>query len=928
MSRTDDEPARPDPDALLATARRETRGGLRIFLGAAPGVGKTFAMLRTAGERVAEGEDIVLGVIESHGREETEKLCAGIERLALTPREHHGQRFFEFDLDAVLVRAPKVVLVDELAHRNIPGGRHARRYQDIEELLAAGIDVWTTLNVQHIESLNDAVARITGIRMRETVPDALIKGARDISLIDLTPDELIQRLRQGRVYVPEQARAALEGFFSVTNLTALRELALQTMAERIDSDVRDVMGARGVAGPWPVRPRILVALSGRDEDATLVRAAHRMAEHRGVRWRAVHIDTGRTSALARLALERSAQLIERLGGEVVVLPGQRRVAELLDYARHHNMTTLMIGRGRPRGWRFWHRSLGRRLLREARAFDLLVVADDSRADRPGRSTRSLSPLQRQEWLAPILVMGASLGLALVMDQVLALANLSLVFLTGVLVTATVSGTRAAMISAVLSALIYNFFFTDPRLSLAMIQRDQLLTVFFFFVVAMIGGQLAGRARRQLIALRASRDQTRRLLQFSRALAAAPDQDSVRATGVTALADWLEVPAVYLAREAGDETLQVLAVHPSGVVLDSVARQAADWTWHHQRPSGHGSQTLAGQRWRFIALVEKSRILGVVGLALGDQSAPPPYDQEVLIDTLISQLGMALARTRLVSDLGAARLAEENERLRSALLSSVSHDLRTPLASIIGAAGALRTLDGQLSMQDKQELLDGVLSESERLDRYIQNLLDMTRLGHGTLKIERDWVTLGDLINAALARLRAALNGITLVRDWPEDLPLLYVHPALLEQALVNVIENAIRFSPAEGRIVIRAACQIDALVIRISDEGPGIPEALREQVFDMFFTGGEGDRGRHGSGLGLAICRGMVGAHGGSINAEANPDGHGTCIVIHLPLEDRRDHAAAGLDEQKRPDERKPADEREPLDERKPLEKRAPADER
>ncbi|GHC23079.1 two-component sensor histidine kinase [Kushneria pakistanensis] len=914
MTRTDDnDPTRPDPDALLTTARREARGGLRIFLGAAPGVGKTFAMLRTAGERVAEGEDIVLGVIESHGREETERLCVGIERLALTTREHHGQRFREFDLDAALARAPGVVLVDELAHRNIPGGRHARRYQDIEELLAAGIDVWTTLNVQHIESLNDAVARITGIRMRETVPDALINRARDISLIDLTPDELIQRLRQGRVYVPEQARAALEGFFSVTNLTALRELALQTMAERIDSDVRDAMGARGVAGPWPVRPRILVALSGRAEDATLVRAAHRMAEHRGVRWRAVHIDTGRASPLVRLALERSTQLIEQLGGEVVVLPGQHRVAELLDYARRHNMTTLMIGRGQPRGWRFWHRSLGRRLLREARAFDLLVVADDSRTERQRRSKRPLSPLQRQEWLHPVLIMGASLGLALLMHQALALANLSLVFLTGVLLTATLSGTRAAMLSAVLSALIYNFFFTEPRLSLAMIQRDQLLTVFFFFVVAMIGGQLAGRARRQLIALRASRDQTRRLLQFSRALAAAPDQDSVRTTGVTALADWLQVPAVYLAREAGDETLQVLAAHPGGVVLDPVARQAADWTWHHQRPSGHGSQTLAGQRWRFIALVEKARILGVVGLALGDQEAPP-YDQEVLIDTLISQLGMAMARTRLVSDLGAARLAEENERLRSALLSSVSHDLRTPLASIIGAAGALRTLDDQLSREDKQELLDGVLSESERLDRYIQNLLDMTRLGHGTLRIERDWVTLSDLVNAALARLSTALNGITLVRDWPEDLPLLYVHPALLEQALVNVIENAIRFSPPQGRIVIRAARLADMLVIRISDEGPGIPEALREQVFDMFFTGGAGDRGRHGSGLGLAICRGMVGAHGGSINAEASPDGHGTCIVIHLPLVDRHDHADH--------------DEREPLDERRPAGEKALPDQR
>ncbi|OHV12806.1 sensor histidine kinase [Kushneria phosphatilytica] len=883
------EALRPDPDALLRTTRREARGCLRLFLGAAPGVGKTFAMLRTARDRIAEGEEIVIGVIESHGREDTENLCEGIERIPLAECEHQGRRFQEFDLDAVLKRAPTIVLVDELAHRNIPGGRHPRRYQDIEELLEAGIDVWTTLNVQHIESLNDAVARITGIRMRETVPDSLITRARDITLIDLTPDELIQRLRQGKIYVPEQARAALDGFFSVANLTALRELAMQTMAERVDSDVRDSMGALGAQGPWPVRPRVLIALSGRPEDASLIRAAHRLAERRSASWQAIHIDTGDASRTLRLDIERSSQLVERLGGDMVVVPGQDRVAELLAYARRHNITTLIIGRRTEPPWHFWHRSMGKQLLRQARDFDLVIVAGTERREPFHWLPSRRITLNLRDWLPPLLILPGTLGLALLIDRSMELANLSLVFLTGVLITATYSGTRAAMLSAVLSFLAYNFFFTEPRYTLAMVNRDQLLTVFFFFVVATIGGQLAGRARRQLIALRASRDQTRQLLQFSRALSISADHASARATGVTTLANWLQTQTVFLEYVQGEDELQITDAHPGEARLEKPARQAATWSWHHRRPSGHGSQTLASQHWRFIPLVEKDEVLGVIGLALGARDVPLEHDQEILIDTLLNQLSMALARTRLVHDLGAARLAEENERLRSALLSSVSHDLRTPLASIIGAASSLRDLDDQLSQHDKRELLDGVLGESERLNRYIQNLLDMTRLGHGTLKIERDWVALADLINAALKRLATALDHISIERDWPAELPLLYVHPALIEQALVNVIENAIRFSPPDGRIRISAERQQDDLIVRISDEGPGIPEALREQVFDMFFTGGEGDRGKHGSGLGLAICRGMIGAHGGSIHAESNSPGQGTSIVIRLPLLDSAD---------------------------------------
>lgn len=879
-----DSERRPDPDALLKTARPEARGSLRVFLGAAPGVGKTYTMLRTARERVAHGEEVVIGVVECHGRAETAGLCEGLERLPPATLTHRGRSFGEFDLDAALRRRPAVLLVDELAHRNIPGSRHPRRYQDIEELLEAGIDVWTTVNVQHLESLNDAVARITGIRMRETVPDALLQRARDVSLVDLTPEELLERLAQGKVYVPEQARAAMQGYFSVANLNALRELALQAMAERVDSDVRDAMGASGQRGPWPVRPHLLVALGGGGEDLALVRAAHRLAERRRATWRAVHVDKGPDDPRRRRHLEQAFALVARLGGEARWLNGQDRVAELLDYAREHNVTTLVVGRSRASPWRPWRRPLAERLLRRGGAFDLVVAAEaDARPPRLPLWHRLGRPATR----GPLLALGstlAALGLAWGLEPWLVLADLSLLFLAAVLVSAALAGTAAAMLSAGLGFLAFNFFFTEPRLSLAMVERDQLLTVLFFLAVALGVGQLAGRARRRLLALRTSREQTHRLLEYAQALSVATDHDQVREIGVTTLERWLRVPVVFLTRDPGAAGLTVARALPGGTRLDEAAMSAAAWSWQQGRASGQGTQTLAAQAWRFLPLRERDTVLGVVGLQLAVREAPLNLEQEAQLDALIGQLSLALERTRLVSELGEARLSEENERLRSALLSSVSHDLRTPLASIIGSASTLRELEAQLDAHDRHELLDGILTESERLNRYIQNLLDMTRLGHGTLKIERDWVAFSDLAAAALKRLGSALAGLSVERDWDEALPLLHVHPALIEQALVNVIDNAARFSPPEGRLRISARARDEALGIQILDEGPGIPADRRERVFDMFFTGGDGDRGRHGSGLGLAICRGMVGAHGGSIAAQPAPWGRGTAIVITLPL--------------------------------------------
>ncbi|WP_254277016.1 ATP-binding protein [Halomonas sp. 3H] len=637
--------------------------------------------------------------------------------------------------------------------------------------------------------------------------------------------------------------------------------------------------------------RLLVALSGGSEDATLVRAAHRLAERDGVRWRAIHVDTGRDDAERRLVLERDFAMVQRLGGETRVLQGQDRASELLDHAREHQVATLLVGCSRPSGWRVWRRTLAEQLLRRGGTFDLVVVAEARKRPRFRPRRRQLS-LRLHEPLVALASTLAALAAAWGLDFWLDLANLSLVFLAAVLASAALAGTRAAMLSAVLGFLAFNFFFTQPRFSLAMVEHSQLLTVVFFLLVALVVGQQAGSGRRRLLALRASREQTHRLLSFSRALAAATDRAQVTDIGLSALERWLRVPAVLLERDASQPGLVVREAVPPGSTPDAGALSAATWSWQHRRPSGHGTGDLADQRWRLLPLVEHDTVLGVLGLELAVRDAAIGPDHEALIDAVVSQLAMALERTRLVSELGEARLSEENERLRSALLSSVSHDLRTPLASIIGSASSLRDLEAQLGAADRRELLDGILSESERLNRYIQNLLDMTRLGQGDMKIERDWVSLDDLAASALKRLGPSLGGLTVERDWPDDLPLLHVHPALIEQALVNVIDNAVRFSPDGGTLRLEGRWREaeHRLEIRVTDQGPGIPPEQRETVFDMFTTGGDGDRSRYGSGLGLAICRGMLGAHGGTIAAEPGPHGEGTTIVMQLPLPEESPH--------------------------------------
>ncbi|MBC9250587.1 histidine kinase [Pseudomonas alcaligenes] len=867
-------------DALLAEMPREGRGRLKVFLGAAPGVGKTFAMLQAAQAQLRQGVDLRVGVVETHGRAETEAMLTGLPQQAQRRLEYRGVAMTEMDLDGILVHPPKLVLVDELAHSNAPGSRHAKRWQDVQELLDAGIDVYTTVNVQHLEALNDQVRDITGVQVRETLPDWVLQEADEILLVDLPPRELLERLREGKVYVPEQARAAIDAFFSQTNLTALRELAMQTAAARVDADLNRRYRQQGQEAP-AVRGRLLLGIDGDAQAERLVRHACRIAERRHLPWSVVHVDVGGERDEARLAnLQAAQRLAERLGGEVVLLRGASVAETLLAHARERRASLILVGRSRQRLRRRWSfaRGLAERLLQAGEGLEISVLdgTAESRTARPPRR----APLVWRDYLLAVLATLLATGVALGLARYLELPNISLIFLAAVLVVAVRSSLGPALVCAGLSFVIYDFLFVPPTWSLTIDRQQDVLTLLFFLLMAALTGNLASRQRRQLQALRQTQGETTALLELSRKLTAATDRQAVLAAALQQFAPWHEVEVSLLARSA-DGVWKVEA--GAQRLLAEQERAAAEWAWQHDQPAGLGTDTLPGGRWWWWPLSGEEGPLALLGISPKDGRGLPP-EQRRLLAALGQPLAQALERAQLAEDLEAARLHGQTEELRSALLASVSHDLRTPLTAMRGSIDSLLALGEQIPLADRRELLEGTRDEAERLDRYIQNLLDMTRLGHGGLKLARDWVAPGDIVASALQRLRPVLAPLQVETELPGELPLLYVHAALIEQALVNVLENAARFSPSQGRL--RVALEADGAELRfvVSDQGPGIPEHEREKIFDMFYTAARGDRGGQGTGLGLAICQGMLGAHGGRVTVGEGLDGRGASLTLHLPL--------------------------------------------
>lgn len=878
-------------DALLADAARDGGSGrLTVFLGAAPGVGKTWAMLARAKELRAQGREVLVGIVETHGRSETAAMLDGLEvlprkRVQYTPAVGSTRTLEEFDVDAVLARKPSLVLVDELAHRNVPGSRHERRWQDVIDLLDAGIDVYTTVNIQHLESLNDVVHSITGVRVSETVPDLVFDRLRDIRLVDLPPRELIERLNAGKVYLPEQAAQALQAFFSPSNLAALRELAMQVAADRVDADLRESQAARGLPG-HALRRQVLIAIDGLGASEYLVRAGRRIAERRDAPWSVVTVQSGHAADEARqLELDRAFALARSLGATTEVVHGDEIAAGLLDHAERIGASSIVVGRTRERPLaRMFNRTLTQRLLQRGARYELVIISTPGARARARQVARVVG--DGAGWRGVPLAFGATLAAVAVgwaAQRWSGLDDLSMVFIVAVLLVAARSRMRIAMLTAVLCFASYNFFFIEPRFSLNVSAHRGVVTVVLFLIAALVAGRLASRLRQQVLALRAANAHATGLQALGRDLAGAADLGQVRSAGRQALARGTGA-ASWLRLDDGVD---------ASATPDAPEPAAVDWVLRHGEPAGRFTDTLSASPWWLLPVRDGSTVHGVAGLRFATDTPRPGLELRRLVQSMLDDIAQAASRARLVADLEHARVGGETERLRSALLSSVSHDLRSPLASMIGAASSLASYGEAMDARDRRGLLDTIVLEGERLDRYIQNLLDMTRLGHDGLSLNRDWIGVDELVGSAAARLRRYRPQVQLEIDLAPDLPPLWVHPALVEQALFNVLENAAQFSPVDApvRVAARrvpAPAQEDLrdwLRIDVADRGPGIPDDERARIFDMFYSVERGDRGRKGTGLGLTICQGMIGAHGGAVSALRAPDGTGTLIRIELPMQ-------------------------------------------
>ncbi|MBN9511207.1 MAG: sensor histidine kinase KdpD [Alphaproteobacteria bacterium] len=885
MSVADPRDGRPSPEAMLRVAAREQpRGRLKIFLGAAPGVGKTYEMLATAQARRREGVDVVVGIVETHGRAETEALLAGLEVLPRRRIDYKGRALEEMDLDALLARRPALALVDELAHTNAPGSRHPKRYLDVEELLAAGIDVFTTLNIQHVESLNDVVARITRIRVRETVPDSLLDRADDIEVVDLAPADLIQRLNDGKVYVARTAERALRHYFSPGNLTALRELALRRTAQRVDAQLLDHMQAHAIEGPWPAGDRLLVCVTRRSAGAALVRYGRRLAERLRAPWTALYVETPATLRLAEPARDRIAatlRLAQTLGAEAVTIPGREPPEAILAYAREGNFSHVVIGNAPRRRWRL-RPTVVERLIADAGGIAVHVLGIDA-SEAGGERAHVPAPTWRFTPYggSSALVAGAVL-IGMGLQAVLATPSIALVFLTAVLIAAASWGLWPSLYAALVSVLAYNFFFLPPLYTFTIADPENVVALVAFGITAAVASNLAASVRAQAIAARSRARTTQELYQFSRKLAAIGTLDDLLWATAYQVAAMLKVRVVLLLPEG--ESIAVRAGYPPEDTLDEADLAAARWTWQHDRPAGRGADTLPGARRLFLPLRTARGPVAVMGI---ESDRPGPLfspEHRRLLDALADQAAVSIERVQLAEAVDRARLEAETERLRAALLTSISHDLRTPLAAILGAASSLESYRELLDEPARADLLRTILEEAERLSRFVANLLDMTRLEAKALRPKQEPADLGEVAGSALARAGKILARHRVEVEIEPGLPLVPLDVALFEQALFNVLDNAAKYAPAGGTVRLRAWAEAGEVRLAVSDEGPGIAPSALAHVFDKFYRAADGDGRPPGTGLGLAIARGFVEAMGGRLMAANRTDRRGAVFTFALPV--------------------------------------------
>ncbi|GAA0575992.1 sensor histidine kinase [Rhizomicrobium electricum] len=879
---------RPSPEALLADAGDSSHGRLKVFLGFAPGVGKTYEMLSQARRRKAEGTDVVIGVVETHGRAETDRLTRGIEAIAKRSMPYKGHTLAEMDLDAILARKPRLVLVDELAHTNVDGSRHPKRYQDVEEILAAGIDVYTTLNVQHIESLNDVVARITKVRVAETVPDSVLDRANDVELVDLTPEDLIQRLKDGKVYLPDTAERAAQNYFVPGNLTALREIALRRTAQRVDDQMVNYMRAHAISGPWEASERVLVRVNERPGGVALVRYGRRLADRLHAAWTAAYVETPSARNFTEEERDRIAEALRvavRLGGQTVTIPAANVADGIVDYARANNFTHIVTSTTRRTWWEtLLRRSTTFEIIRRAGGVSVHVVPEQLTAALRGREARRTSPrIDRRAYAVSLVYTAAALAAGFVLKRYFGITNVGLVFLLAVLASAVQYGLWPSLVSCAVAVLAFNFFFLPPVHTFTIADPENIVVLVTFGIVAAIASNLTARVRAQALVARERATVTESLYQFSKKLAGVYALDDLLWATSFQIAQMLKVRVVILLPENG--LLTVRAGYPPEDVLDESEVAAANWVWEHATPAGRGADSLPGANRLYLPIRTGRGAIGVIGL---DCDKPGPIltpDQRRLFDALADQAALAIERVLLAVDIEKSRLAAETEKLRAALLTSISHDLRTPLSVILGAASSLKDLEGALDPASHRELITTIEEEGQRLNRFIANLLDMTRLESGALAPRLELTDIGDVAGSAAARANRILAGHKLTLVVEPDLPLVKLDPVLFEQVLFNVLDNAGKYAPEGTTVRLTVRRDGGALRLEIADEGPGIPPADLERIFDKFYRVLAADRKRASTGLGLAIARGFVEAMGGTLTAANREDRSGAVFIITLPVE-------------------------------------------
>ncbi len=884
---------RPDPDALLALARKEEadgrKGKLRLFFGAAPGVGKTYSMLEAARAAQGEGRDVVVGVVETHGRAETEELLSGLPVLPRQRIAYKGHELAEFDLDAALARRPSLLLVDELAHANAPGSRHAKRWQDVRELLAAGIDVYTTVNVQHIESVNDVVAQITGVRVRETVPDTVLEEADAIVLVDLPVEDLLRRLREGKVYVPERAEWAAEHFFRSGNLFALRELALRFTAERISAEVLVYRNGHAIEATWPTAERLLVCVGPSPSSAKLIRAAKRASAARHVHWIAAFVESPRLSDAQRQSAAENLRLAEKLGAETATIAGPRVSEEIVALARAKNVSTIIIGKPvRPRWKDFLLGSPVDDLIRTSGEIDVHVIRGDFGGEAERITVRAKRQASWRPYAASCGIWAAATAVSFAVFPAFQISNLIMVYLLGVVVAAMTCGRGPSLLAAVASVLAFDFFFVPPRFTFAVSDTQYVVTFLIMLGVALAISRLTTRMRDHAALARDLERRAGLMLALSQRLAEARGVEVVAQTAGRAVTELLDCDATVLAPDANGN---LQAPGKAGAAfLDAKGLGAAQWAFANGHAAGLGTDTLPDVAALFLPLSGRDRVMGVLAAAPASPREFLPEQMRIL-DSFARQVGLALEVERLQESTRQAQLESEAERLKASLLSAVTHDLQTPLAAISGSAESLLLPDAANDPRTHDMLAQNIRDEAARLSRLLDNLLRLTRLESGAVRLRKEPTPLEEIVGTALSRMEKSLAERPVTISLPEDLPMPPLDGLLMEQLLVNLLENVAKYAPAGSPVQIAAHRAGEAVELIVADRGPGIPPEALERVFEIFYRG-PGEKHPRGYGLGLAICRAVAVAHGGNIRAENRPKG-GARFIVTLPLEAARQGSAS-----------------------------------